>query len=72
MGAHGPSDTAIIHLQRLIFSPSVLLKPIKAWPQTAGDKAAAASLCGSKNGDTDVRTEADGHRPEPRLPALNP
>lgn len=62
VGARGPSDTAIIHLQRVIFSPSVLFEPIKAWPQTAGDKAAAASPCGSKNGDPDMRTEADGHR----------
>ena len=50
MGAQGLSDTSIIHLQHVIFSPSVMFQPTKAWPQTASDKAAVASPCGSKNG----------------------
>ena len=50
MGAQGLSDTSIIHLQHVIFSPSVMFQPTKAWPQTAGDKAAVASPCSSKNG----------------------
>ena len=64
----GLSDTSIIHLQHVIFSPSVMFQPTKAWPHTAGDKAAVASLCGSKNGGQRREAEADGHR-QGRSPA---